>query len=323
MQLPFFNASKKKSLYTLAFYNLENLFDTVNDPITLDDDFLPNAERSWNRKRYQKKLYKLSSVIVQIGSSKTNKPPSLVGVSEVENKKVLSDLVNSKKMKRFNYGIVHFDSPDERGIDVGLLYQKEHFKVITSKTISILVDNEPGVRDFTRDILHVEGLLNNEKIHVLVNHWPSRREGADSTAYKRIIAAKKNRELIQQIRAQNPASKIVVMGDFNDDPSSESIKKYLVQQDFYNPMEKLHTRYRGTLSYRSQWYSFDQIILSHSFHKFEQGKHSFNHADIFDRKYVKVFKGRYKGSPFRTYVGPDYQGGYSDHFPVFVTLKLN
>lgn len=323
MDLPFFRSPKNNSLYTIAFYNLENLFDTVDDLKTLDDDFLPHAERRWNLSRYQKKLYKLSSVIAKIGTAKSTKSPILVSVAEVENKKVLEDLVTTKKMKLHNYGIVHYNSPDERGIDVGLLYQKEYFEVITSNTVTVLVDNEPGVRDFTRDILHVEGLLNEEKIHVLVNHWPSRRDGAEGTAYKRIIAAKKNRELVETIREQDPEAKIVIMGDFNDDPNSESVKEHLVQQDLYNPMEKLHTRYRGSLSYRSQWNNFDQIILSHSFHKFQQGKHSFNHADIFDRDYVKVFKGRYKGSPFRTYAGPNYQGGYSDHFPVYISLKLH
>ncbi|MFL1894502.1 endonuclease [Aquimarina sp. 2-A2] len=323
MDLPLFRSNKSDSLYTLSFYNLENLFDTEDDLKTLDDDFLPHSERRWNRKRYEKKLYKLSSVITKIGTSKSSKPPILVGVAEVENKKVLLDLVATKKMVSHQYGIVHYNSPDERGIDVALLYQKDHFKVTTSKTVTVLVDNEPGIRDYTRDILHVEGFLNEEKIHVLVNHWPSRRDGAENTAYKRIIAAQKNRELIAQIQAHDAEAKIVVMGDFNDDPNSESVKNHLVQQDLYNPMMKLHTRYRGSLSYRSQWNLFDQIIISHSFHKLERGKHSFDHADIFDRKYIRVFEGRYKGSPFRTYAGPNYQGGYSDHFPVYVSLKLH
>jgi hypothetical protein len=309
--------------YTVAFYNLENLFDTKDDPNTLDNDFLPDSEKQWNHKRYQKKLFKLGTAISNIGFQKSGKAPVLVGVAEVENRNVLEDLVGSKHLINKGYGVVHYDSSDERGIDVGLLYQKQYFEVTNSETITVLIDNEPGIRDYTRDILWVTGNLNNEEVHILVNHWPSRRDGAADTAYKRIEAAKKNREIIDRIVTKDPEAKIIIMGDFNDDPSSESVKKHLVQHDFFNPMERLHTRYNGSTSYRSQWNLFDQIIFSHNFHKYEQGKHCFSDAAIFDDDFLKIYKGRYKGTPFRTYVGRKYMGGYSDHFPVSVRLKLN
>ncbi|OED38362.1 endonuclease [Flavobacteriaceae bacterium (ex Bugula neritina AB1)] len=311
------------NLHTIAFYNLENLFDTKDDPHTLDDDFLPDSEKRWNKKRYDKKIFKLGTAISNIGFAKTGKAPVIVGVAEVENKAVLEDLTRSKHLTNKNYGIVHYNSPDERGIDVGLLYQKEHFEVIHSQSIQVLVDNEYGERDYTRDILWVHGKLHGETLHILVNHWPSRRDGAELTSYKRIAAATKNREIIDQITTENPDAKIIIMGDFNDDPNSESVMRHLVKQDFYNPMEKLHTKYRGSLSYKNQWNLFDQIIFSNNFHKYERNKHSFSKANIFDDDFLKVYKGRYKGTPYRTYGGRKYKGGYSDHFPVYVHLKYN
>lgn len=318
----FYFSKKNTNHFTIAFYNLENLFDTKDDPKTLDNDFLPDSEKKWSRKRYEKKIFKLGTAISNIGFSKTRKAPVLVGVAEVENKAVLEDLINCKHLKQKEYGIVHYDSPDERGIDVGLLYQKKYFEVKNSKTITVLVDNEKGERDYTRDILWVTGALNQEEVHILINHWPSRRDGAEGTAYKRIVAAEKNREIINQITDKNPSAKIIIMGDFNDDPSSESIKN-LVQHDLYNPMERLLTRYRGSASYRSQWNLFDQIIFSHNFHQYEEGKHSFSNAAIFDDDFLKIYKGRYKGTPFRTYARGKYKGGYSDHFPVYIRLRHN
>ncbi len=319
----FYFRKKHTDQYTVAFYNLENLFDTTDDPYTLDDDFLPDSEKAWTYKRYEKKIFKLGTAISNIGFSETGKAPILVGVAEVENKRVLEDLIASKHLKNKNYGIVHYDSPDERGIDVGLIYQKQYFEVTNSEKIQVLVDNDHGERDYTRDILRVTGYLNNEEVHILINHWPSRRDGAELTAYKRIVAAQKNREIIDQITSENADAKIIIMGDFNDDPHSESVKNHLVQNDLFNPMERLLTRYRGTTNYRSQWNLFDQIIFSHNFHKYEKGKHCFSDASIFDDDFLKIYKGRYKGNPFRTYVGRKYLGGYSDHFPVYMRLRLN
>ncbi len=319
----FYHRKKNTNDYTVAFYNLENLFDVKDDPYTLDNDFLPDSERQWNRKRYEKKIFKLGTAISDIGFSKTGKSPVIVGVAEAENKKVLEDLVNSKHLKNKDYGIVHYDSPDERGIDVGLLYQKQYFEVTHSEKVQVLVDNPDGQRDYTRDILWVTGILNKEEIHILVNHWPSRRDGAESTSYKRIAAAQKNRDVIDQITSENSEAKIIIMGDFNDDPHSESVEKHLVRGDLFNPMERLLTRYRGTTNYRSQWNLFDQIIFSHNFHRYEKGKHSFSDASIFDKDFLKIYKGRYKGKPFRTFIGRKYMGGYSDHFPVYMRLRLN
>ena len=317
-------SAEKDNLHTVAFYNVENLFDTIDDPKTLDNDFLPESERKWSVKRYKKKIFKLGTTLSNIGYKDTDKSPVIIGLAEVENLKVVEDLVASKHLVNKDYGIVHYDSPDERGIDVALLYRKSQFELISKKSVPLLVDSQKGDRDYTRDILHVSGKMNGETIHVLVNHWPSRRDGAELTEYKRIAAAEKNREIVDKIKSEEGEdTKFIIMGDVNDDPSSNSVSNSLVKADFYNPMRKLLTRRTGTTSYRGQWNLFDQIIFSSNFHKYEKGTHAFAYSKIFSDDFLKVYRGRYKGNPFRTYVGRKYQGGYSDHFPVYMVLKWN
>lgn len=317
-----FKGKDKTNIHTVAFYNLENLFDTKNDPLTLDDDFTPRGKKNWNAKRYDKKLYKLGRAISNVGFHKANKAPAIVGLAEVENKQVIKDLINSKHLKNKDFDVVHHESPDERGIDTGFIYQKKHFEVVKSNVESLLLYDEFGERDFTRDILHVTGVLNNELVHVLVNHWPSRRNGADETSEKRVKAAKTAQKVIEKIKAEEASPNIIIMGDFNDDPYSESVKEHLVTDDFYNPMENLLNPYkRGSLNYKSNWNLFDQIIFSTNFFDIEENTHAFAHADIFDDKFLAEWKGKYKGNPFRTYVGRKYLGGYSDHFPVYIQLK--
>ncbi|MEH6405659.1 MAG: endonuclease [Leeuwenhoekiella sp.] len=305
----------------IAFYNLENLFDTTNDPNILDDDFTPNGDLKWNDSRYAKKLKKLSEVISQLGQEDTHHMPSLVGVAEVENKKVLQDLVNQSALKEGDYDFVHYNSPDERGIDTALLYRKADFEVISAKNITLLVDNAPGIRDFTRDILYVNGKLKNVEVHILVNHWPSRHDTGAATEYKRIIAAKKNREIIDKIRQNDPNSRIIIMGDFNDDPNSEAVKNHLVKNDLYNPMVFLLTRYEGSLNHHFKWHLFDQIILSNSWMKTHDNALEYEKSDIFNKHFLTEYEGKFKGNPFRTYAGENYLGGFSDHFPVYTIFK--
>ncbi|UOB15927.1 endonuclease [Abyssalbus ytuae] len=318
----YFKEKDKTNIHTVAFYNLENLFDTENDPLTLDDDFTPRGFKNWNKKRYEKKLYKLGKAISSVGYHKAHKSPAVVGLAEIENKKVIQDLVNSRHLKEKDFDIIHYESPDERGIDTGFIYQKRHFEVLKSEVEPLLVYDELGVRDYTRDILHVTGVLNNEPVHILVNHWPSRRDGAELTSYKRIEAAKTVHQIIERVKAVEANPSFIIMGDFNDDPFSESIKQHLVTPELYNPMEKLLNPYkRGSLNHKFNWNLFDQIIFSTNFFDIEEDTHAFAHADIFDEKFLAEWKGKYKGNPFRTYAGRKYLGGYSDHFPVYIQLK--
>ncbi|MCR9227777.1 MAG: endonuclease [Flavobacteriaceae bacterium] len=312
---------KQENRYTVAFYNLENFFDTVNDPYLLDDDFTPNGFKKWNKSKFWNKTNKISRTISNIGMGNSDYPPVLVGMAEVENKRVIKSLLRAKQLRDIDYDFVHFDSPDERGIDTALIYHKEHFRAMGAETIPLMVQNTNGERDLTRDILYVHGKLHQEEVHVFVNHWPSRREGADITSYKRVKAAKTILEKIDRIAGDNP--NIIIMGDFNDGPNSESIQTLMDTGRFINPMQKLLSPFTGSANYKSTWSLFDQILLSHSFLNYQTNTHSFVKANIFAPRFLKEWKGRYKGNPFRTYAGNKYLGGYSDHFPVYILLDEN
>ena len=315
--------TKQDNLYTVAFYNLENLFDIYDDENTLDDDFTPKGKKKWDAKRYHRKLKKLSSVISQIGTHSSSTAPIIIGLAEVENLQVVTDLVNTVALQKYNYGIVHFDSSDERGIEVALLYQKEYFEFITAESITLYLHENAGERDYTRDVLLVKGNLKGELTHFIVNHWPSRRKGTNETEHKRIKAATLNQEIIAKINQEINDPKIIIMGDFNDDPTSNSIKQHLVTQEFYNPFESILDKGRGSLKYNDDWYLFDQIILSRNFFVKQNDQHVFKQAEIFDEHFLKEWKGKRKGNPFRTYIGKWHQGGFSDHFPVYITLLTN
>lgn len=307
--------------FTIAFYNLENFFDTKNDPYILDDDFTPGGVKDWDESRFRKKTKKLARTISKIGEGDSTLHPILIGMAEVENKSVIESLLATPPLKALSYQYVHFDSPDERGIDTALLYDAKHFNVLGSETIPLLVDNENGERDLTRDILYVHGQLHGEKVHMFVNHWPSRRDGAEKTSVKRIKAAE---TIIQKLEAiQEDAPNCIIMGDFNDDPKSKSIQRIMDTGDFINPMQALLSPNSGSANYNGEWNLFDQIIISHSFLNYQKGTHSFKKAKIFAPLFLKEWKGRYKGNPFRTYAGKKYLGGYSDHFPVYIILKEN
>ncbi len=315
--------SRRSKEYTIAFYNLENYFDTTNDAYVLDDDFTPKGFKKWDEKRFIWKTRKLAKAISKIGLDDSQLPPVLIGIAEVENARVIQRLLQSEKLKVIDYGYVHFDSPDERGIDTALIYNKDYFHVLDAETIPLLIENTNGDRDLTRDILYVKGELNNEVFHVFVNHWPSRRDGAELTAYKRVAAANTILRKINFLRQDGKDANIVIMGDFNDDPNSESIQTLMDSGLFINPMQALLTPNSGSANYKGEWSLFDQVIVSHSFLNYEVGTHSFKKAKVFAPRFLKEWKGKYKGNPYRTYAGKKYLGGYSDHFPVYIVLNFN
>jgi len=310
--------------YSFAFYNVENLFDTKDNPNSFDDDFTPKGRNKWNKKRLHKKLTKLGRVISSIGCDNIKHSPVLVGMAEVENRFVLDELVASKFLQKKNYGVVHFESPDERGIDTALLYRKEYVTIETAAQIPVHLTNERGEPDHTRDILYVKATLEDQSFHILVNHWPSRRAGAEATSSKRVKVAQRNRFKIEELLAEDREARIIIMGDFNDDPTSESVQ-VLKGSDFHNPMEQLLTRYAGSLSYRGNWNLFDQMLVSHNFLQQHGNQFRFDEAKIFNPLMLQEYKGRNKGNPFRTFVGRKYIGGISDHFPVYniFSVKLN
>ena len=318
---PFEDIPVRDDLQTVAFYNLENLFDIVKDKHTHDYDFLPTSVKKWTKKRYQNKLRKLGFVISNIGKKETGKHPAILGVAEVENAKVIKDLIASKHLEHCNYDYVHYDSLDERGIDVALLYDKTAFEVITSETFTITLTDDDGSPDYTRDILLVSGLLDGENVHVIVNHWSSRREGAKESEHKRITSSNKVSEIVTTLRLENSDAKIIVIGDFNDDPHSNSIKRLVNNDGLFNPMETIRSYNRGTTYHKRQWNLFDQILMSTNFFKTSDSLFEFSSANIFDEDFLKTFNGKFKGSPYRTYAGKRYKGGYSDHFPVYAIFK--
>ncbi|QNM85447.1 endonuclease/exonuclease/phosphatase family protein [Polaribacter pectinis] len=322
---------KKYNIRTIAFYNLENLFDTIND-VTKNDEASPMMEIKANRSKvYWDKIDKLASTIAQIGLDKANTSPAIIGVSEVENLSVLEDLVKSKHLAKQRYGIIHYDSPDKRGIDVALLYQKRYFKPIYHEAFNpkIYRDNFPV---YTRDQLLVSGYLDDELIHVIVNHWPSRSGGEAKSRPLREKAAYQNTKIIAQIREKEPNAKILTMGDFNDDPINSSFKEVLktksrkkdvAEGDLYNPYEDLHRRGFNTLAYRDNLNLFDQILFTSQL--LDKGEKDFStykmyKAMIFNKRFLSGKKGKYKGYPFRSFSNGGYTGGYSDHYPVYIYL---
>jgi hypothetical protein len=314
---------------TLAFYNIENLFDTENDSLTFDDDRTPEGKDHWTPERFRQKITNIAKVLSEIGAEITRTSPDLIGLCEVENIEVLECLINHPYLQDKQYGIIHFDSPDERGVDVALLYKKEAFLPMSFRSHRLLLLNIEGERDFTRDQLVVSGLLDTEYIHIIVNHWPSRSGGEGRSKPNRLAAAQLNKRIIDSINAIDPESKIIGMGDLNDDPISDSLKKVLktkgkrhnlVASDLFNPMEKLFKIGAGTLAYRDRWNLFDQIFLTGNLVDPNTQEYRFWKAGIFKPPYLITRSGPYRGYPYRTYSAGTYTGGYSDHFPVYVYL---
>ena len=325
------NTVQKKYLArTIAFYNLENLFDTINDPKTLDDEYTPEGKDHWTSKKYHIKLQHLAKVIADIGRKETHVPPVIVGVAEVENAQVMKDLIATGDLKGKGYKIIHYDSPDRRGIDVGLIYQKDVFQPINSEKYPLYIyDDETHKRIYTRDQLVVTGVLDDELISIIVDHWPSRRGGEARSLPKRIKAAQLTKHIMDSLLQENPNAKIIIMGDLNDDPSSPSVKKVLnakadknavTKGTVYNAMEPFFNKGIGTLAYRDSWNLFDQIMLSPALIRAPDDKFHFWKAGIYSREFMKNRTGRYKGYPKRTLVGGQFLGGYSDHFPTYIIL---
>lgn len=329
----FAKAQDKKTyrVQTIAFYNVENLFDTENDPITFDDDRTPDGKDRWTEEIYKDKVEKMAKVISEIGLDVAQNPPALIGLAEIENRKTVEALANDKALLDKDYGIAHFDSPDRRGIDVALMYQKALFKPtnISKHELLIYDNNDASKRVFTRDQLLVSGFLDGDLIHIIVNHWPSRSGGEARSRKKRMDAAMLNKKIIDSLQSNDPYAKIITMGDLNDDPTSPSVKKILetrgtkdnVQDfDLYNPMEQMFKKGIGTLAYRDGWNLFDQIIVTQALLGNDYSTYRYYKAGIYNKNYLSNPRGRYKGYPYRSFANGGYTGGYSDHFPVYIYL---
>ena len=325
-------AQSKRSfkVHTIAFYNVENLFDTINDPSKYDERSPIMDLKTAQSEIYKKKVRNMADVISKIGAKTSKNTPAVIGICEVENRNVVEDLVNDPVLISKNYGIVHYDSPDERGIDVALMYQKALFRPLNSSTHETkLIDDSSDGRDYTRDVLLVSGYLQGDLIHVLVNHWPSRSGGEARSRSKREAAAEVNKRLVDSIQKQDPYAKILLMGDLNDNPTNSSLKKVLKTKgdkkkvgfkELYNPMEGFFKKGLGSNAYRDAWSLFDQIIVSKPLLDEDYSTFRFYKAGIFNAQFLITKKGQYKGYPFRSFSWGGFTDGYSDHFPVFVHL---
>lgn len=333
----FSSSLAQKAMYRPAlvgFYNLENLYDTVNNPLVDDEEFLPNSERHYGTHIYLDKLDRLTTVISQLGADINPDGLAILGVSEIENDTVLNDLVRHKNLKSRNLKIVHYDSPDKRGIDVGLLYNPKYFTPIFSAPLFVQLPGGSKESYFTRDILYVKGVLDGDTIHVMVGHWPSRSGGEERSAPARAAAAGVCKRIVDSLMAINLQTKVIIMGDLNDDPISPSMTKVLKAKasekglkdgELFNPWVDFYKRGIGTIAYQDAWGLFDQVILSKAWLDKEQTGYFFQKATIFNKEFLVQQTGRYKNYPKRTWDGTTYNYGYSDHFPVFVTLlkKVN
>ncbi|MFT5763185.1 MAG: putative extracellular nuclease [Saprospiraceae bacterium] len=311
--------------YRIGFYNVENLFDTIDTPDKMDEDFTPTGKLSWNTERYNKKLSNLDKVIAGM------QYPTLLGVCEIENEAVLKDLASNTGMSKYNYGIVHYESPDKRGIDNALLYQKKYFKVESSDKIRIEFPANIAEDYTSRDIIYAKGIfLGKYTLHVFVNHWPSRRGGEKESQPKRVLVAQHLREAVDKIFAKDPNANIVIIGDMNDEPDNDSILKTLrageiVDQTqaltLYNCMAKLKQQNKGTYNYRGNWNMLDNIICSSNLLN-PASKIYIQNPTIFQEEWMMFDHPKNGKTPNRTYGGPNYYGGTSDHLPVYVDLKV-
>lgn len=309
---------------SIVFYNVENLFDTIDQPNVIDEDFLPNGKLKWNTERYNTKL----KHIVEAVTMNLSENPVLIGFAEIENGNVVLDVARTGRLAQTKYLLAHKDSPDARGIDCALLYDSERFKPHVIAGLAVTIDSLPDFK--TRDVLYVKGEFYNKKIlHVFVNHWPSRRGGEKESEIRRIRAAQVAREKIDQILKEDPKANIVLMGDFNDHPNNVSIEAYLKAKpitdktaDLYNLLYDDQLAGKGTHNFQNQWGVLDQFIVSSTLFN---GKKGIRLAPkdatiVFDDRLLYTAKDGSK-KPNTTYGGDKYFGGYSDHLPIQLRLK--
>lgn len=320
---------KKFMVRTIAFYNVENLFDTINDPFKFDDDRTPEGADRWTSKIYNDHVQKIAKVISEIGSDVTKQAPDIVGLCEVENENVIVDLINTDYLKQYNYGIVHYDSPDSRGIDVALIYKRSVFRPTSTSKHPLIIHESDGKKRYTRDQLLVTGVFDGEPMHFIVNHWPSRSGGEAASRPKREAAAALNKKIIDSLLSKDSNAKILSMGDFNDDPTNASFKKILKTEgrkervkagELYNPMEEMLKKGIGSLAYQDGWNLFDQIYFTQELLKEDKSTYRYWKAAVFNKPYLANPKGQYKGYPYRSMSNGNYTWGYSDHFPVYIYL---
>lgn len=305
----------------IMFYNVENFFDPFDDSLTLDEEFTPSGQKHWTMDRFRKKANSLYKVFMAAGGWQ---PPAIIGMAEVENSYVLHYLTRETPFAKFNYRYIHFESPDVRGIDVAVIYNPEDVKVLSAVPVSIPMAE--GVRP-TRDILFLKTSVRGMLLYLFVNHWPSRSGGFLATKPLRVAAAEKLRFCLDTLLKVHPEARVVVMGDFNDEPDDESLKiithnpRNIGDGQILNLMAGMQEEYRGTLFFQDRWWTFDQFLVSDNLVHFSGGDmYLKGDAVVFNPQFLLT--GDLPARPWRTYNGFQYNGGFSDHLPVMITLVI-
>jgi predicted extracellular nuclease len=309
-------ASCKAEDFKVMFYNVENFFDTFDDSLTSDEAFTPFGTNHWTRERFVLKRNNIYKTIIAAGKGSL---PDVIGLCEVENRRVLRQLTEQTPLSKYSYGTVHYDSPDRRGIDVALLYRRDSFTVTASKA------HPAGSR--TRDILYVKGFTtNNDTLHFFVNHWPSKGGGAASEA-GRMSAAAKLKTLVDSLFNANINANICIMGDFNDYPDSRPInlldakRENLGAGHLYNMSIHLQDEHRGTIKFQGRWELIDLFFVSGNLRFSERGLHCTpSSVEIFKADFLLKTSVGEGESLYRTYMGPRYMGGFSDHLPILIVF---
>ena len=300
----------------VMFYNTENLFDTINNPYTHDEEFLSDGDKHWNNYRYWKKVKKTFQVIAAVGEIK---PPELIGFCEVETFLPLYHITQNTPLSKYSYSIIHKESPDYRGIDVALIYRPESLKLLNKEFIPVIFPSDTSKR--TRDILLASFLVNSDTLQIFVNHWPSRRGGQAYSEPFRIHTANVVQSKIDSLQRVYKNAKIIVMGDFNDEPHNKSLNT-LSDNGLKNLSKILSNECNcGTYKFQTKWNMLDQILVSPPLLN-QKGLHTrTNSLKIFDSSFLLKNDDKNGGEkPYRTYLGPQYIGGYSDHLPIYIDL---
>lgn len=336
------SAQKTQQNYVIGFYNLENLFDTYDDPVKNDSEFLPEGKNKWTQAKYEKKLHNMAKVIRSMADN-NKRWHTILGISEIENRLVIEDLVSQPEIADANYQIVHYDSPDRRGVDVALLYKPDQFTYLDSESIPFDFNSDIDFSDTdtsyfkTRDILMVHGLIAGEHFAFYVAHLPSRIGGKGGNLRSRGAEIIYNHS--REMEAKYPGIKIVAMGDMNDNPTDDSMAKYLHGQErlenvtpteFYSPYISMLKAGYGSLCYQGVWSIYDLELVNYNLAHAPDGGLKIqpvtkNHGKeyygvVFKRPWMTTQKGQYKGYPFRTFSNGAFVGGYSDHYPTYIVI---
>jgi predicted extracellular nuclease len=321
-----YSSCKEPHYMGVAFYNVENLFDTIDDPETFDGEYLPDSAKGWNTDKYNTKLNNLARVITTFDGTYA---PDFLGLCEVENRKVVEDLINTNLMKPLEFELVHYESSDARGIDVAAIYNPKKLELLESGVQWVDLSE---FEQITRDILWVKmkSIVGGEVFIFFVNHWPSRRGGLAESEPKRIQAARTLKKLKDSLLSAEPSANIMVMGDFNDEPDNVSVLtelnatgnlRAISNEQLFNAMTKLNDKQKGSYCYRGNWNMLDQILINSNLADGKAWEYVGKSAKVRNEKWLKQSSGDYKNYPLRTFGGRTYLAGYSDHLPVYVILK--